>query len=273
MITLSNLDFGYSANKNVLNQININLPEGHIYGLLGENGVGKSTLLGVITGLFKAEGECKIDDIPSHDKPIKLLQELFLMNDEVTFVSSAKSTAEFYEKLYPHFDMKYFLEIADKFKIDINVKRRKLSLGSARKAYIALALACNTRYLLMDEPTNGLDITSKAIFRQLIAAHATPERTIIISTHQVDDVEDLLDSIIIMKDSEVLLSATTSEIGEKLCFGQLESDDEPLFYKDSVNGRVGIAKNISGIEMPIDVKMLFMACMENPEGIKEIMNK
>lgn len=272
MITLDNLNFGYNRSGKVLEDINIRLPEGHIYGLLGENGVGKSTLMAVIAGLLKGEGECKIDGVASHDKSLALLQDIFVLREEISRMSneSANDLAKFYQKLYPKFDMEYFLKIAEELKADINVKLLSLSMGSRRKAMIALALACNTRYLLMDEPTNGLDITSKITFRQLIASHATEDRTIIISTHMVDDVEDLLDAVIIMRQKEVLLSATIAEVGQKLCFGQLEEGDDAIYSKDTINGRVGVAENLCGEEMPVDIKMLFVACMNNSKKIKEL---
>jgi len=272
MISLNNLNFGYSSSRKVLENISLQLPEGHIYGLLGQNGVGKSTLMHVIAGLLKGEGECMIDGVASHDKPLAMLQDIFVMGEEFSRLSneSATSLAKFYQKIYPNFDMDYFLKIAEELMVDINVKIRSLSMGGSRKAMIALALACNTRYLLMDEPTNGLDITSKITFRQIIAAHANEDRTIIISTHMVDDVEDLLDAVIIMRHMEVLLSATIAEIGQKLCFGQLEEGDDAIYSKDTINGRVGVAENLCGEEMPVDIKMLFIACMNNSLKIKEI---
>jgi len=274
MISLVNLNFGYDSSRKVLENINLQLPEGHIYGLLGQNGVGKSTLMNVIAGLLKGEGECKIDGISSHEKSLAMLQDIYVLGEEFSKMSneSAKGLAKFYQKIYPNFDMDYFLKIAEELIVDINVKIRSLSMGGSRKAMIALALACNTRYLLMDEPTNGLDITSKIVFRKLIAAHANEDRTIIISTHMVDDVEDLLDAVIIMKQKEILLSASIAEIGQKLCFGQIEEGDEAIYSKDTISGRVGVVENLCGEEMPVDIKMLFVACMENSSKIKEVFN-
>lgn len=271
MISITNLQFSYRPSRKVLEDVSLQLPEGHIYGLLGENGVGKTTLMGIIAGLLKGEGTSEIDGMASHEKSLALLQDLYLMTDECAYKKeSARKVANYFAQLYPKFDMAYFEEITEKLGVDAEAKISSLSQGNARKAMIALALACNTRYLLMDEPTNGLDITSKMVFRQLVAAHANEERTIIISTHLVDDVEDLLDALVILKSKQVVLSATMAEIGEKLCFGQLEDDDEPLYSRETVNGRVGIVRNALGEEMPVDIKMLFVACMEQSEMFKSL---
>lgn len=275
MIKIANLNYSYDGYSNVIRNINLTLHEGHIYGLLGANGVGKTTLIKILSGLlYSSEESCKVDDINPFKRKVELQRELFLFDEEpishsFSIVSMAKSLAP----LYPNFDWKDFQNMLKELKVDGNVKLRSLSQGQRKKAYIAFGLAANTRYLFMDEPTNGLDITSKETFRKLVVAHALPERTIIISTHQIDDVENVLDSIIIMNINGILLSSTIEEVSRKLIFGPIDNPEEAIFVTDTLQGPCGIMKNNADPETTVNLKMLFTAFMEKTDEMTELFSE
>lgn len=275
MIKITNLNYSYDGYSNVIRNINLTLHEGHIYGLLGANGVGKTTLIKILSGLlYSSEESCKVDDINPFKRKIELQRDMFLFDEEpishsFSIVSMAKSLAP----LYPNFDWQDFQNMLKELKVDGNVKLRSLSQGQRKKAYIAFGLAANTRYLFMDEPTNGLDITSKETFRKLVVAHALPERTIIISTHQIDDVENVLDSIIIMNINGILLSSTIEEVSRKLIFGPIDNPEEAIFVTDTLQGPCGIMKNDTDLETTVDLKMLFTAFMEKTDEMTELFSE
>lgn len=275
MIKIANLNYSYDGYSNVIRNINLTLHEGHIYGLLGANGVGKTTLIKILSGLlYSSEESCKVDDINPFKRKVELQRDMFLFDEEpishsFSIVSMAKSLAP----LYPNFDWKDFQNMLKELKVDGNVKLRSLSQGQRKKAYIAFGLAANTRYLFMDEPTNGLDITSKETFRKLVVAHALPERTIIISTHQIDDVENVLDSIIIMNINGILLSSTIEEVSRKLIFGPIDNPEEAIFVTDTLQGPCGIMKNDADLETTVDLKMLFTAFMEKTDEMTELFSE
>jgi len=147
-----------------------------------------------------------------------------------------------------------------------------ISMGQRKKAYIAFALACQLRYLFMDEPANGLDIPSKAVFRRLLASFITPERTVVISTHQVADIQHLVDNVVIMDSDGILLNETIERIGQMLRFGAMEPGDTALWGQDTLLGRVGVTENTNGKDSIVDIEMLFNAVQSNKERILGMMN-
>ena len=163
MIRIKDLGFSY-GDKIVLKDITMTLEEGRIYGLLGENGVGKTTLLTLLCGLKKVKaGSIDIDGHDPYGRQPSLLSDLYYLSDEVPAMNmKAQAYAENYGKFWEGFDMGKFMTIMEELDNDPQQKMNKMSFGQLKKTYIAFALACNTKYLLMDEPTNGLDIPSKA---------------------------------------------------------------------------------------------------------------
>lgn len=271
MIKIADLSYSYNGFNSVLRNINLELEQGHIYGLLGANGVGKTTLVKILSGLlYSSEESCKVDGINPFKRTIELQRDMFLFDEEPASQNfSIESMAKSLAPLYPNFDWMDFRNMLKELKVDGNVKLKSLSQGQRKKAYIAFGLAANTRYLFMDEPTNGLDITSKETFRKLVVAHALPDRTIIISTHQIDDIENILDSIVIMNVNGILLSDTIESISSKLYFGPIDNPEEALFVKDTLQGPCGIMKNETNQETTVDLKMLFTAFMEKPDEMTE----
>ena len=187
MIQINNLDFCYKKNKPILSNITLALQNGRIHGLLGKNGVGKTTLLHLIAGLqFPEKGTVMVDDIEAKSRDVHFYQKMFFLNDDMP---ETDFTIKMYEKVnakfYPQFSHEDFIKYLEEFEVtDLKQKISKLSFGTRKKVYIAFGLACNTTLTLLDEPTNGLDIPSKASFRKIIQYAMTDDKTMIISTHQ-----------------------------------------------------------------------------------------
>ncbi|TKC02853.1 ABC transporter ATP-binding protein [Pedobacter frigoris] len=216
MIEISNLTFGYSKNQLLFKDLNLRLSKGHIYGLLGKNGAGKSTLLRNIAGLLHPrEGHCKVNGLSADSRTPAFLQELFFIPEElylpdVTVSGFVKSTAHF----YPKFDEAAFYKVLSDFDVPEISKIKHLSYGQQKKIMIAFGLATNTSLLIMDEPTNGLDIPSKVQFRKAIAAALNEDRCIIISTHQVRDLDSLIDVVLVLDQQEIVLYKSIDELQE-----------------------------------------------------------
>ena len=174
---------------------------------------------------------------------------------------------------YPNFSPDKFRRILGEFGVDGKAKFNKLSLGQQKKAIISLALSLGTGVLLMDEPSNGLDIPSKALLRRLIAENASDEQLIIISTHQVKDLENLIDPIIIMDRESVLMNASIEEITRRLTFGiEPAEDKDALYCQRDLRGYVTVRRNEYGIETPVDIEALFNCALVNKAWFKETFN-
>ena len=274
MITLKDLSFSYGKHK-VLGNVSMTLEKGKIYGLLGENGVGKSTLLKILSGLLKPEGgECTVfGEVPYSRNP-SFLQDVYylpedFMGENVVVEKYALQVGEF----YPNFSPDKLRRILGEFGVDSKAKFNKLSLGQQKKAIISLALSLGTGVLLMDEPSNGLDIPSKALLRRLIAENASDEQLIIISTHQVKDLENLIDPIIIMDRESVLMNASIEEITRRLTFGiEPQEDRDALYCQRDLRGYVTVRRNEYGIETPVDIEALFNCALVNKAWFKETFN-
>ena len=274
MITLKDLSFSYGRHK-VLGNVSMTLEKGKIYGLLGENGVGKSTLLKILSGLLKMEsGECKVfGEVPYSRKP-SFLQDIFYLPED--FAGESVVVEKYAMQLgvfYPNFSPDKFNRIISEFGVDPKAKFNKLSLGQQKKAIIAVALSLGTKVLLMDEPSNGLDIPSKSLLRRLIAENASDEQLIVISTHQVRDLENLIDPIIIMDKEGVIMNASIEEISSRLTFGiEPEEDKEALYSQRDLRGYVTVRRNEYGIETPVDLEALFNCALINKAWFKETFN-
>lgn len=216
MIKASNLTYGYIKVQPILKNISLEMPAGHIYGLLGTNGVGKSTLLKILSGALLADGEYTVGGLDPRKREVEFQQSIRLVpENEALYNNTIKELADVTRTLYPTFSDEILVKALDEFKVPVNNKLTAMSLGQQKKALISLSLACNTAYILMDEPTNGMDIPSKSIFRRLVASLADENKTIIISTHQVDDLEGLIDYVTIIENDGILLSDSIEAIGEK----------------------------------------------------------
>ncbi len=275
MIQIKDLGFAYRE-KPVLKNISMNLEEGRIYGLLGENGVGKTTLLTLLCGLKKPNvGSISIDGQNPYDREPALLSDLYYLSDEVPALNmKAIDYAVNYGGFWENFDLNKFSEVMAVLENDPEMKMDRMSSGQLKKTYIAFALACNTKYLFMDEPTNGLDIPSKTNFRKAVTKYTREDSVILISTHQVRDLENIIDPIIILDRQDVLLNAGIEEISEKLYFDYgSEKIDGTLFCEMIPGGNIQVTLNTTGEDSKVNIEALFNTVQKHKELIKGIFNK
>lgn len=274
MIEIKDLAFSYGKTP-ILKSITTTLEEGRIYGLLGENGVGKTTLLTLLCGLKKVcSGSITTDGENPFDRTPTLLQNQFYLPDEVLPVAmKAECFAKERGAFWPDYDHAKFLEIMKEFENDPAKKMNQMSAGQLKKTYISLALACGCKYIFMDEPTNGLDIPSKTQFRSAIMKYTSDDSTIVISTHQVRDLENIIDPIIILDRQDVLLNATVEEITSKLYFDYgTQLHPESLYSEQLPGGFIQVYPNTTGEDSKINVEALFNAVHKNKELIKGMFN-
>lgn len=270
MIEIKDLAFSYGKTP-ILKSITTTLEEGRIYGLLGENGVGKTTLLTLLCGLKKVcSGSITTDGENPFDRTPTLLQNQFYLPDEVLPVAmKAECFAKERGAFWPDYDHSKFLEIMKEFENDPAKKMNQMSAGQLKKTYISLALACGCKYIFMDEPTNGLDIPSKTQFRSAIMKYTSDDSTIVISTHQVRDLENIIDPIIILDRQDVLLNASVEEITSKLYFDYgTQLHPESLYSEQLPGGFIQVYPNTTGEDSKINVEALFNAVNKNKELIK-----
>lgn len=270
MIEIKDLAFSYGKTP-ILKSITTTLEEGRIYGLLGENGVGKTTLLTLLCGLKKVcSGSITTDGENPFDRTPTLLQNQFYLPDEVLPVAmKAECFAKERGAFWPDYDHAKFLEIMKEFENDPAKKMNQMSAGQLKKTYISLALACGCKYIFMDEPTNGLDIPSKTQFRSAIMKYTSDDSTIVISTHQVRDLENIIDPIIILDRQDVLLNATVEEITSKLYFDYgTQLHPESLYSEQLPGGFIQVYPNTTCEDSKINVEALFNAVHKNKELIK-----
>ncbi|MBP5716595.1 MAG: ABC transporter ATP-binding protein [Bacteroidales bacterium] len=216
MIKTSNLSYAYVCGQPVLDQISLELPSGHVLGLLGRNGIGKSTLLKLLSGALLGEGEYFVGGRDPRKREAAFQQSIRLVpENEALFDITIADYAKVTRPLYPTFSDEILSRALAEFQVPSDKKLTDMSLGQQKKALVSLSLACNTPYLFMDEPTNGMDILSKSSFRKLVAGMIDEERTIVISTHQVDDLVGLMDYVTIMENNGILLSDSLENIGQQ----------------------------------------------------------
>jgi ABC-2 type transport system ATP-binding protein len=222
MINIQNIKFAYSREV-VLDDFSLQFDKGGIYGLLGKNGTGKSTLLYLMMGLLRPQkGEVTIDGINATLRRPEVLSEMFLVPEEYDLPAiSLKTYVKAIKPFYPRFSEDLLKQCLANFEMGADLNLGSLSMGQKKKVYMSIALAANTRYLLMDEPTNGLDILSKSQFRKVVIEGMSEDKTIIISTHQVHDVELLLDHVCIIERNKVLLNEPLVEKDEAINLEEL----------------------------------------------------
>ena len=276
MLKIKDLAFSYSGNNcKVFNDFSLQFEKGAVYGLLGKNGTGKSTLLYLITGLLHPQlgtvlfkGEEVRRRLPS------TLSDMYIVPEEFELPSmTMKQYVKLNAPFYPNFSEEQLKQNLALFDFDENIRLGDLSMGQKKKAYMCFALAANTSLLVMDEPTNGLDIPSKSEFRRLIASNMTDDKTIIISTHQVRDIDSLLDHIVIIDQSSVLLNASSDEICRRLLFTEQpisEPTDGALFVQPSVAGNSVILPNEFDEESRLNLELLFNGVLAERERFMEL---
>ena len=272
MIKINNISFSY-GNVPCLEKITLHLEEGKIYGLLGENGVGKTTLLTLLCGLKKVQEGCiEVDGFEPYKRdPVFLSQEFYLPDEVWAPNSTAFAFAKEMGVFWPDFSLDKFKEIMEIFEMNCSQKMNAMSAGQLKKTWISFALACSTKYLYLDEPTNGLDIPSKAQFRKALMTYTREDSIIVISTHQVKDLENIIDPIIILDKRDVLLNASVQEITDKLFFDYGTTLNPDSLYSEQVpGGFIQVYQNVKGEESKVNIEALFNTVHKNKEIVKGI---
>lgn len=273
MIQLQNIRFGYTKSRNIFEDVSLTMEAGHIYGLLGKNGAGKTTLLKIMSGLrFPTSGTSTILNQNAVLRKAEILQDIYFLQEEM-YVPHMKieSFVKAYSPFYPRFNHEQFNEYLREFELDKEFGfLDKLSHGQKKKTLIAFALATNTKVLIMDEPTNGLDIPSKSTFRKLMASAADESRLVIISTHQVRDLHSLIDMVAILDNGRMVLNASTYEITQKLLFDVEDTkttEGTLLYSEDTPRGAYQVKENVNHLDSNLDLELLFNAAMNNKNAI------
>ena len=276
MTEIKDLCFAYRRDQSLFSSLSLDLADGSIYGLLGKNGVGKTTLLRIVGGLlFPQSGTCEVNGSASRRRLSTMLQELYMLPEEFAVPPiSPRTYRKLYGPLYPRFNEPLFEQSMREFAIEADRPLTRMSYGQKKKFLVAFGLASNCRLLLLDEPTNGLDIPGKSQFRKLVAAAATEERTFLISTHQVRDMQNLIDPIIILEDGRIIFQADTFSVMERLTV--LVQADEPdpgeALYTEKVPGGYTVIRERlpDDNNSQIDLELLFNAVLHSSDKIAAI---
>lgn len=272
MIALKKISFAYRRTR-ILKEVTAVFARGQIYGLLGDNGVGKTTLLKLMAGLvFPETGSIAVQgSAPQHRHP-SFLRSVFFVPDSTFFPGiSIPQYIEGYAPFYPQFSKKQFIRCLTAFNIGYDNDIEALSFGQKKKLLLSFALAANTPYLFLDEPANGLDIPSRAAFKELLSGYIDDTKLVIISTHQVNDLGNLLDHVSILQNGRFIFSQSIEEISRQLLFGNgAASNAETLFAEETLRGQTTLTKNDSGYPSGVDLELLYKAVMANEEKINQV---
>lgn len=276
MLNVNNLTFSYKR-KGVLllDGLSLSLKNGGVYGLLGKNGAGKSTLLYLIAGLLTPNsGTVTFNGVNTRKRLPETLGEIFIVPEEFSFPKiTLKRFVKANAGFYPNFSMEDLRRHLEIFEMNPELNLGELSMGQKKKAMMCFALACNTKLLLMDEPTNGLDIPGKSAFRRFIARNMTDERTIIISSHQTRDIDKLIDHVIIMDHSKILLNEPVPNITSRLNFlttANQELIDSALYKQPTIGGANIITVNDDDSETDINLESLFELALTNSAALSDL---
>jgi ABC-2 type transport system ATP-binding protein len=276
MITIQNLHFAYQK-KPVFKGLTLQLAPGHIYGLLGKNGTGKSTLLRSIAGLLSPDqGKIEVLGYTPFERKPAFLQEIFMVPEEF-YLPNVKMghLIKYHAPFYPKFNLAEFEKYITDFEIPLDATLQNMSYGQKKKVLISFGLASNASMILMDEPTNGLDIMSKSQFRKVMAGVMDSNKCIIISTHQVKDLENLIDRVTIIDEGKILFDQNIDTIGNKLSF-RISFDaaeaEQAIYCESSLRGNAIISPNIEKEESKIDLELLYKAILLKGKSIENIFN-
>ena len=270
MLALKQLLFKYPKGRPILKSVDLTFASGSIYGLFGKNGEGKSTLMKLVCGLLKpGAGYCTLYGASTHERNVRTLKDLYFIPEDFELPAVSIET---YEKInsvfYPNFSTESFYSLIEEFGLFRKQGIAKLSFGQKKKVMIAFGLATNTPLLLMDEPTNGLDIPSKSQFRKILASAINEDKCIIISTHQVRDLHSLIDHVVIMDNAQIIFDQSLSNVSEALWFGRAsQAEESKVLFSESNFGGKAILTRENQEESEVDLELLFNGVLTKPEEI------
>ena len=243
--------------------------QGNIYGLLGANGSGKTTLLKTICGvLFPLDGEISAMGYTPQKRESDFLKEIFYIPDEFSLPTlTVEKYVDTYAQFRPKFSRQKFESALKAMNFTFGEHLHRLSLGNRKKFLISFALASNCPLIVMDEPTNGLDIEAKRSFRSLLAAEDLTDKLIIISSHAVADFEHILSAVAIIHDGEIAINSTMEEIASHIAFTSSANSNNALY----VDGLRAIVKAETEWN-DVDLEMLYMAVHKSSDFRKYVID-
>jgi ABC-2 type transport system ATP-binding protein len=271
MIQVNDLHFSYNRNKVLFNGLSMQLQTGSITGLLGRNGAGKTSLLKILAGsLQPLGGQISVLGSIPRKREVTFLRDIFFVTEDFRLPSvTIEDYMRAFSPFYPKFANGLMYNTLKEFDLELKSNLQFLSHGQKKKFLIAFALATRCRLLIFDEPTNGLDIPSKSLFRKILAGSLNEDQLVIISTHQVRDVENLIDTIIILDDGKVIFQEAISDISGRVSFISGTSGDiDNAIYSEPVPGGYRLILPNAKSETEVDIELLFNAVTSG----KQIMN-
>jgi len=274
MVTLEKISFAYGI-KPLFEALDLELMPGGIYGLLGANGAGKTTLLKLLAGLrFPQSGSIRVaDEEPCRRQPEFLSDMVFVPEICPAFNMTLEQFRKNYAPLYPRFDAASYARHLAEFGLFSGQTLTALSYGQQKKAALAFSLSCGARLILLDEPSNGLDILSKSQLRKVIAGAAQKDRVIVISTHQVRDLENLIDPIVILNEGRIVFNHSMEEVAAHLTCRLVPedpgADPDVLFAEQRVGEWVAVCpvRDAEEERLPPDLELLFKAVVHAPQKL------
>ena len=279
MIEIQHLNFGYKRQEPLFRDTNLTLTPGNIYGLLGENGAGKSSLLRLASGLlYPDSGSINALNCDPAKRNPDFLSNIFVLPEEINTPNVSDSEyIRVRAPFYPNFDLEAMENYLREFEVPRGRKLARLSYGQKKKFLISFGLACNARLIMLDEPTNGLDIPSKGTFRRLVASALNEEQIMLLSTHQVADIESLVDCIVVLHGGKVLMNISTALIAENLRISLSSRPPEEggacLYSEPVIGGYAALWQDTNGGEGMVDLELLFKAVVTNPDTFNSIFNR
>lgn len=223
--------------------------------------------------LFSKSGQYTIHGYDGLKRNANSLQHLFLVPEDFELSGIKIAT---YEKVnapfYPNFSKEQFYNLIAAFQLSKNDNIATLSFGQKKKVLIAFGIAANTKLLLMDEPTNGLDIPSKSQFRKIMASIADVDRCIIISTHQVRDLHSLINHVVVLNDSRVVFNHSLFDVSKQLCFGKYKgADTSSIVYTEAGFAGKSVYRRNNLEETEVDLELLFSGIVNSPTQINNVL--
>jgi ABC-2 type transport system ATP-binding protein len=275
MIEVTDLRFGYGK-RALFDELSLTLRPGNIYGLLGRNGAGKTSLLRILSGqLYRAAGKCSVLGKDPGNRTPGMLAEIYYLPEEyyVPAVKPHEYLAR-YSPFYPLFSRSKFEDLQREFELPAAQKLSEYSFGQKKKFLIAFALASECSLILLDEPTNGLDIPSKSQFRRVVASSISDHQTFIISTHQVRDMENLIDPVIIVDEGRIIFQVSVEEVSRRLLSKVTQDQSGPSLYAEkALGGYITLVENPGDTECAIDMELLFNAVIDPGRRVRELFSK
>ncbi len=272
LISVENVGFAFSKGDQVLSDINLLIPGGKISGLLGLNGIGKTTLLKLLCGLLKPQvGDIRVLNENPRDRSSSVLQNFFFVPDQCTFPAgiAGKTFVRQFSRLYPEYDAELFQRVVDSFALSLDSPLNNGSTGERKKFYIAFGFATRCRCLFFDEPLAGLDIPSKSVFRDLLVDQIDEDRVILLSTHEPRELPSLLDAVCFLSKSHAVYTELAGLDAPVAQVVTSEKVPDAIFTESHPHGFLSLIPRRVDNGHELDTEFLFRAFLNDEKRFKD----